>query len=153
VVAMAGDGAMQMNGINGLITIAERWPGWSDPRLVVLVLSNRDLNFVTWEQRGMGGNPKFPDSQDLPQFRYADYARMLGLHGIRVDQPEQVGAAWDEALSCGRPCVLEAIVDASIPPLPPQVTRAQAKSYFSAMAKGDPDADALKSTIPQQAGE
>ena len=153
VIALAGDGAMQMNGINGLITIAERWRDWDNATLVVLVLNNRDLNFVTFEQRGMEANPKYPDSQDLPDFRYADYARMLGLHGIRVERDDQAAAAWDEALSCGRPCVIEVMADAAIPPLPPHIARMQAKSYFEAFRKGDPDAGAVGKAVQQQASE
>jgi pyruvate dehydrogenase (quinone) len=85
VIAVVGDGAMQMNGINGLITIAKYWQEWSDPRLIVLVLNNRDLNQVTWEQRAMAGDPKFAGSQSLPDFGYARYAESLGLIGVRVD--------------------------------------------------------------------
>src|SRR5437763_5500062 len=103
VIAMVGDGAMQMNGINELITIAKYRHQWSDQRLVVLVLNNKDLNQVTWEQRAMSGDPKFPGSQELPDFPYARYAELLGLEGIRVDSPDQVGSAWDEALSADRP--------------------------------------------------
>ena len=88
-----------MNGINGLITIAKYWQEWSDPRLVVLVLNNRDLNMVTWEQRAMAGDPKFAASQDLPDFPYAEYAQSLGLDGIRVERPDEIGAAWDRALA------------------------------------------------------
>jgi pyruvate dehydrogenase (quinone) len=119
----------------------------------VLELNNRDLNFVTFEQRGMESNPKYPASQDLPDFHYADYARMLGLHGIRVERDDQAASAWDEALSCGKPCVVEVLADAAMPPLPPHVTRMQAKSYFEAFRKGDPDADAVARAAQQQAAE
>ena len=139
-IALAGDGAMQMNGINGLITIAKYWEEWSDPRLVVLVLNNRDLNMVTWEQRAMAGDPKFAASQDLPDFRYADYAQSLGLEGVRVERPDDIGAAWDRALSATRPFVLEAVTDPNVPPLPPHITFEQARSFFSAALKGDADA-------------
>jgi pyruvate dehydrogenase (quinone) len=140
VIALVGDGAMQMNGINGLITVAHHWRRWRDPRLVVLVLNNGDLNMVTWEQRATEGEPKFAASQDLPDFSYAAYGRMLGLEGIRVDDAEQVGAAWEAALASTRPVVLEMIADADVPPLPPKVTTKQAKNYFSALLRRDPDA-------------
>jgi pyruvate dehydrogenase (quinone) len=140
VIAMAGDGAMQMNGINALITIAKYWEEWSDPRLIVLVLNNRDLNMVTWEQRVMVGDPKFAASQDLPDFGYAAYAKTLGLAGVRVDHPDQVGAAWDQALSAGRPCVLEAITDPDVPPLPPHITLDQARAFGSALLHRDVNA-------------
>src|SRR5690349_16895897 len=84
VLALVGDGAMQMNGVNALVTIAASWRRWADPRLVVLVLNNADLNMVTWEQRALSGDPKFDTSQVLPPFPYADYARLLGLEAIRV---------------------------------------------------------------------
>src|SRR5437763_5133868 len=103
VIALVGDGAMQMNGINELITIAKYRHQWADQRLVVLVLNNKDLNQVTWEQRAMSGDPKFPGSQELPDFPYAQYGEMLGLEGIRVDSADRVAAAWDEALSADRP--------------------------------------------------
>jgi pyruvate dehydrogenase (quinone) len=140
VFALVGDGAMQMNGINELITIAKYRDQWADQRLVVLVLNNRDLNQVTWEQRAMEGNPKFEGSQDLPDFPYARYAEMLGLKGIRVERPEAVGPAWDEALAADRPVVYEAVTDPEVPPLPPHITLAQAKALASALRKGDPDA-------------
>ncbi|HEY4828755.1 MAG TPA: thiamine pyrophosphate-requiring protein [Solirubrobacteraceae bacterium] len=140
VVAMVGDGAMQMNGINELITIAKYRHLWADQRLVVMVLNNRDLNQVTWEQRAMEGNPKFEGSQELPDFPYARYAELIGLKGIRVDTPDQVGPAWDEALNADRPVVYEAITDPEVPPLPPHITIEQAKALSSALLSGDPDA-------------
>jgi len=140
VVALVGDGAMQMNGISALITIARAWPQWQDKRLVVLVLNNRDLNFVTWEQRVSAGDPKFAASQDLPDFPYADYARMLGLHALRVDRPDRIGPAWDEALATDRPTLLEMVVDPDVPPLPPHISRAQARAYLSALLHRDSEA-------------
>jgi pyruvate dehydrogenase (quinone) len=140
VIACVGDGAMQMNGINELITIAKYWMQWSDPRLVVMVLNNRDLNQVTWEQRVFEGDPKYEASQDVPDFPYAAYARSLGLDGVRVERPEAVGAAWDQALSADRPFVLEAVTDPSVPPLPPHITVQQAKQFMRSIVKGDPDA-------------
>ncbi|MBV9466344.1 MAG: thiamine pyrophosphate-requiring protein, partial [Solirubrobacterales bacterium] len=140
VFALVGDGAMQMNGINELITIAKYREQWSDQRLVVMVLNNGDLNQVTWEQRAMSGDPKFEGSQDLPDFPYARYAEMLGLHGIRVDSAEQVGAAWDEALAADRPVLYEAMTDPEVPPLPPHITLEQAKALSSALLEGDPHA-------------
>ena len=140
VLALVGDGAMQMNGINELITIAKYRHQWPDQRLIILVLNNRDLNQVTWEQRAMEGNPKFEGSQDLPDFPYARYAELVGLKGIRVDSPEQVGPAWDEALRADRPVVYEAMTDPEVPPLPPHITIEQAKALSSALLSGDPNA-------------
>jgi pyruvate dehydrogenase (quinone) len=154
VFALVGDGAMQMNGINELITIAKYRDQWSDQRLVVLVLNNRDLNQVTWEQRAMEGDAKFEGSQDLPDFPYARYAELLGLKGIRVDSAEQVGPAWDDALSSDRPVVLEAVTDPSVPPLPPHITIDQAKALGSALRAGDPDAkDIVKQSFKQKVEE
>jgi pyruvate dehydrogenase (quinone) len=140
VIAMAGDGAMQMNGLAELITIAKYRERWHDQRLIVLVLNNRDLNQVTWEQRAMEGDPKYDASQQLPDFPYARYAELIGLKGIRVDDPDAVGAAWDEALAADRPVVLEAVTDPEVPPLPPHITLEQAKAISSALLKGDPGA-------------
>ncbi len=140
VVAMAGDGAMQMNGLNELITIAKYWEEWSNPRLVVLVLNNRDLNQVTWEQRALAGDPKFPASQEIPDFPYARFAESLGLVGVRVDRPDQIGDAWDRVLGADRPAVLEAITDPNVPPLPPHITWEQAKAFASSIWKGDAEA-------------
>jgi pyruvate dehydrogenase (quinone) len=138
-IALVGDGAFQMNGMLEMITIAKYWQRWSDPRLIVLVLHNDDLNQVTWEQRVLEGDPKYEASQILPDVPYARYAELLGLKGIRVDDPDHVGAAWDEALAADRPCVLEAITDPEVPPLPPHITLQQAKGFMSAIAHGDPD--------------
>jgi len=152
VIALAGDGAMQMNGMNGLITIARHWRDWANPTLVVLVLNNRDLNFVTWEQRGMQGEPKYAPSQELPDFSYAEYARMLGLDGVRVEDPEHLGPAWDRALSAGRPFVLEVLADPNIPPLPPHIVDAQAGKVDEARRKGDPEAAQAGRGVRQQGG-
>jgi pyruvate dehydrogenase (quinone) len=141
--ALVGDGAMQMNGNEELITAAKYYARWKDPRLVVLVLNNRDLNMVTWEQRAMAGDPKVVASQELPDFPYARYAESIGLRGIRVDRPEQVGAAWDAALASDRPCVVEAVTDPEVPPLPPHITYEQARSLMAAMLRGDPSRGAI----------
>ena len=140
VVAIIGDGAMQMNGINALITLARVWHEWGNPRLTMMVLNNADLNMVTWEQRATAGEPKFAASQDLPSFPYAEYARLLGLGGIRVDDPANVGAAWDAALAADRPTLLEMVTDPDVPPVPPHVSGQQIKAYAAALLKGDPDA-------------
>lgn len=140
VIAMVGDGAMQMNGINDVLTIARRWRQWSDPRLVILVLNNHDLNQVTWEMRVLTGNPKYVAAQEVPDFPYAAYAQMLGLRGLVLDRPEAVAGAWDEALSADRPVVIDAHTDPDVPPLPPHVTFKQAKNFMSALVKGDVDA-------------
>src|SRR4051812_28932528 len=117
VIAMVGDGAMQMNGMNGLITIFKYWQRWSDPRLVVLVLNNRDLNQVTWEMRAQSGEPKWEGSQQIPNFPYARYAELLALKGVFCDNPDKLGDSWDSALEADRPCVLEVMTDPNIPPL------------------------------------
>ena len=140
VVAMVGDGAMQMNGINGLITIAKYWEEWSNPRLVVLVLNNRDLNQVTWEQRALAGDPMFEASQRIPDFPYARYAESLGLMGVRVDRPDQIADAWDRVLGADRPAVLEAVTDPNVPPLPPHISFEQARAFASSVLKGDAEA-------------
>jgi pyruvate dehydrogenase (quinone) len=139
VIAMVGDGAMQMNGMNELITISKYWKRWADPRLIVLVLNNRDLNQVTWELRAMSGDPKFEASQDVPDFPYAKYAELLGLQGIFVDDPDEVGSAWDEAFAADRPVVLEAYTDPDVPPLPPHISFKNAKAFMSTLWKGDPN--------------
>lgn len=142
-IALVGDGAMQMNGINELITIGKYWKRWPDPRLVVMVLNNRDLNQVTWEQRAMEGDPKFEASQDLPNFPYARFAELIGLQGLYVDQPEQLAGAWDQALSADRPVVMEVYTDPNVPPLPPHITLDQARAYTSAIFHGDTDSAAI----------
>ncbi|MFL5899186.1 MAG: thiamine pyrophosphate-requiring protein [Solirubrobacterales bacterium] len=138
VIAAIGDGAMQMLGINALIDIAARWEEWSNKQLVVCVLHNGDLNQVTWEQRVLAGDPKLEASQRIPDFPYADYARSLGLHGLKVDSPDQVADAWDEALNTGRPVLYEALTDPEVPPLPPHIKLEQATSLAKALVKGDP---------------
>ncbi len=138
VVASIGDGAMQMLGINALIDIAHYAKRWPDQRVVVNVLNNRDLNQVTWEQRVMSGDAKLDASQVLPPFDYAGYARLLGLHGVRVERPEDVGGAWDEALAAGRPALIEFVTDPEVPPLPPHIRFEQAKEFAHSLMQGDP---------------
>ncbi|MBI3804568.1 MAG: thiamine pyrophosphate-requiring protein [Nitrospirae bacterium] len=140
VFAIVGDGSMQMNGNNELITVAKYWRQWRNPQLTVLVLNNHDLNMVTWEQRAMVGDPKFEPSQDLPDFPYAQYAESIGLRGIRVDSPDAVGLAWEQARLADRPVVVEAVTDPNVPPLPPHITIEQAKSFALSLLKGDAEA-------------
>jgi pyruvate dehydrogenase (quinone) len=153
-IALVGDGAMQMNGINELITIAKYWRDWPDPRLVIGVLHNDDLNQVTWEMRAMEGAPQFLPSQHLPDFPYADYARSLGLGGVRVDTPERIGAAWDEALAADRPYLLEFRTDPAVPPIPPHATWEQIENAAEAMIRGDSDRwDVIKEGVKLKAQE
>ena len=148
VIAAVGDGAMQMTGNGALIDIAHYAKRWSNPQCIVLVLNNGDLNEVTWEQRAMSGDPRFEASQTLPKFPFADYAEMLGLKGIRVDDPDQVRPAWEEALAADRPVLLEAITDPNMPPLPPQIRFETARNMTRAFLKGDPAArDVMRHVI------
>ncbi len=137
VIAMVGDGAMQMNGLAELITIAKYHKRWRDPRLVVLVLNNHDLNQVTWEQRALSGDPKYVASQELPDVPYARFAEMIGLRGMRTDNPDEIGIFWEEALANDRPTVLEVVCDPEVPPLPPHISLAQAHSFAAAVMQGD----------------
>jgi pyruvate dehydrogenase (quinone) len=137
VIALVGDGAMQMNGMNELLTILKYWRTWKDPRLVVLVLHNNDLNQVTWEMRAMAGDTRYAASQELPEFAYARFAELVGLRGILVDKPEQIASAWEDALSASIPVVLEVIVDPDVPPLPPHITLQQMQSFGMSLLKGD----------------
>ena len=139
-VACTGDGAMQMNGNAEMLTVAKYWKSWADPRIVFLVLNNNDLNQVTWEQRIMGGYPKFTITQDLPPFDYARYAEEIGFLGISVTRPEELGEAWDRALSADRPVIFDAHVSANIAQLPPHISFEEAHNFFAALVAGDPDA-------------
>ena len=139
VIALVGDGAMQMNGMNELLTIAKYWQRWSDPRLIVMVLANRDLNQVTWEQRAMEGDPKFLASQEVPALNMARYAELVGMRGIRVDSAADVGAGLGRGAGRRSAGAIEAITDPEVPPLPPHITGEQAKNFLSAMLHGDPD--------------
>ena len=138
-IVFAGDGAMQMNGLAELITIARYWRDWDDPRLIIAILHNNDLNQVTWEMRAMEGAPKFTESQTLPEVDYAAFAASLGLAAVHVDKPDQVGPAWDSALAADRPSVLDVRTDPSVPPIPPHATFEQARDAAKALLKGDED--------------
>jgi pyruvate dehydrogenase (quinone) len=140
VIALVGDGAMQMNGLAELITIARYHTLWSDPRCVICVFHNNDLNQVTWELRAMGGAPKFEESQSLPDVDYAGFALSLGLAAVTVDKPDQLASAWDTVLTAGKPAVLDVRCDPDVPPIPPHATFEQVKSAAQAVLKGDPDA-------------
>ena len=149
VIAFIGDGAMQMNGLNVMITIAKYWQQWSDPRLIVMVLNNRDLSQVTWEERVMIGSGKTESTQSIPDFPYHTYAQLLGLKGIFVNDPEKLGAAWDEALAADRPVILECYTDPNVPPLPPHITLKQAKSFMESIPSEPELAEVLKNSTRQ----
>ena len=142
-VGFVGDGAMQMLGNAALITIAKYWRHWSDPRCVIAVVNNGDLNQVTWEMRAMGGYPRLEETQKVPAFDYAAYAASLGLIGLRVESEEQVGPAWEQAFAADRPVVIDCVCDATIPTLPPKITSEQRMNYFKTLMKGDPDEKAI----------
>jgi pyruvate dehydrogenase (quinone) len=148
--ALVGDGAMQMLGLNALITVSKYWRRWADPRFVIAVLNNRDLNMVTWELRGLGGSPKLPQTQDVPDFDYAAFAEMLGLVGKSVSAPADVGAVLDAALAADRPVVIDVRADPNVIALPPHATFEQTTKFFAALAKGDPDRDAVLKQLARQ---
>lgn len=139
VIALVGDGAMQMNNMAELITAAKYWREWKDPRFIVCVFNNEDLNQVTWEQRVINGDPKFEASQRIPNVSYSRFAELIGLSGIYVDSPQLLGSAWDQALASQMPVVLEVKTDPEVPPLPPHITLQQAKNFSLALMKGDPN--------------
>lgn len=151
-IALVGDGAMQMNGLAELLTVKHYWQQWSDPRLVVAILHNNDLNQVTWEMRAMQGAPKFVESQTLPDTDYAAIARTMGLHAINVDRPEQLGDAWDAALAADRPTVLDVRCDPSVPPIPPHATWQEGRLLASSLLHGDENRwDVVKEGVRQKA--
>ncbi len=150
VIALVGDGAMQMNNMAELITVAKYWREWIDPRWIVCVFNNEDLNQVTWEQRIINGDPKFEASQKIPNVPYSRFAEMIGLRGIYVDDPNALSSAWQQALASEIPVVLEVKTDPEVPPLPPHISLQQAKHFSEAMLKGDPDeVSVLKGTARQ----
>ena len=150
VVALVGDGAMQMSNLAELVTVQKYWRQWSDPRWICCVFNNEDLNQVTWEQRVMEGNPKFDATQAIPDVPYARFAEMIGLRGIYVDDPDDLAGAWKDALSSDRPVVLEVKTDPEVPPLPPHISFEQAKGFVSMLAKGDSaQAGVVKGTVRQ----
>ncbi|WP_220291263.1 thiamine pyrophosphate-requiring protein [Streptomyces sp. MBT84] len=142
-IALVGDGAMQMNGMAELITVAKYYREWEDPRLIVAILNNQDLNQVTWEMRAMEGAPQFLPSQSIPDVAYADFARLIGLEGLRVEKPVDVRGAWETALATDRPCVLDFVTDPAVPPIPPHATLDQIEAAAASVIKGDSDRAAM----------
>ena len=150
VIALVGDGAMQMNNMAELITVAKYWRKWSNPQWICCVWVNDDLNQVTWEQRVMEGFPKLESTQDIPDLRYDRFAELIGLKGIYVDDPERMGAAWDEALAATMPAIINVRTDPDVPPLPPHIGFEQAKQFMHTLQQGDPDqAHLLKDAVAQ----
>ena len=150
VIALVGDGAMQMNNMAELITVAKYWRKWSNPQWICCVWVNDDLNQVTWEQRVMEGFPKLESTQDIPDLRYDRFAELIGLKGIYVDDPERMGAAWDEALAATMPVIINVRTDPDVPPLPPHIGFEQAKQFMHTLQQGDPDqAHLLKDAVAQ----
>ncbi len=137
VVCTIGDGAFQMLGMNELLTVKRHWKSWEDPRFIVMVLHNDDLTQVSWEMREVG-DPRWDTSQAVETMDYAGYAELLGLRGIRVDEPDQVAGAWDAAFAADRPVVLDVHTDPNVPPLPAHISFAEAKGFLATLAKGDP---------------
>ncbi len=146
VIGFIGDGAMQMNGLNVMITVSKYWREWRDPRFILMVLNNQDLNQVTWEERVQLGQGKTPLTQSIPDMPYHRYAELIGLKGIEVRDPERIGAAWEEALSADRPVILNIYADPNVPPLPPHITLKDAKNFMT-MTVSEPElVSVLKNT-------
>jgi pyruvate dehydrogenase (quinone) len=150
VIAMVGDGAMQMNNMAELITVSKYWKQWEDHRWIVCVFNNQDLNQVTWEQRVMEGDPKFEATQKIPDVPYHRFAELIGLKGIYCDDPDMVGEAWRQALAADRPVVLEFKTDPEVPPLPSHITFEQARHFMSTIAKGDPNEGSMLGGVARQ---
>lgn len=148
-VALIGDGAMQMSGMTELLTVEKYWRDWVDPRLILLILNNRDLGYVTWEQRAMEGQPRFEASQKLPDVPYAQYAELLGFTGIVIDRPEDIGPAWDRALTSDRPVVIDAVVDPNVPALPPRPQKEVIEKVRQALA-GEPEAELVRQQLERE---
>jgi pyruvate dehydrogenase (quinone) len=150
VIGLVGDGAMQMNNMAELITVAKYWRDWADHRFIICVFNNEDLNQVTWEQRVMEGNPKFEASQSIPNLPYHRFAELIGLKGLFVDRPEDLGRAWDEAFASDRPVLLEVKTDPEVPPMPPHLTFEQVKKLTTTLIKGDPNQEGvIRGTVRQ----
>jgi pyruvate dehydrogenase (quinone) len=150
VIALVGDGAMQMNNMAELITVAKYWKQWEDHRWICCVFNNQDLNQVTWEQRVMEGDPKFDATQQIPDVPYHRFADMIGLKGIYCDDPDMVGEAWRQALVSDRPVVIEFKTDPEVPPLPSHISLEQAKKLTSTLIKGDPNEAGMLSGVAHQ---
>jgi pyruvate dehydrogenase (quinone) len=149
VIGFIGDGAMQMNGLNVMITVGKYWQRWKDPRFIIMVLNNRDLNQVTWEERVQLGEGKTPLTQSIPDFPYHKYAELIGLKGIYCEDPEKIGAAWEEALAADRPVIMNMRADPNVPPLPPHITLKDAK-HFMTMMEDEPElASVIKNSARQ----
>ena len=149
VLAFIGDGAMQMNGLNEMITISKYWRKWSDPRLIVMVLNNQDLNQVTWEERVQLGEGKTESTQAIPDFAYHSYAELLGLKGIVVRETEQIGPAWDEAFRADRPVIMNVYADPNVPALPPHIAFKDATNFLSMMRTEPELGSVVKNSIKQ----
>ncbi len=149
VLGFIGDGAMQMNGLNVMITVSKYWRRWSNPKFIIMVLNNQDLNQVTWEERVQLGTGKTESTQAIPDFPYHSYAELLGLKGIVVRDPELLGAAWDEAFNADRPVIMNVYADANVPPLPPHITFKDAKNFVTMMASEPELGSVVKNSVMQ----
>jgi pyruvate dehydrogenase (quinone) len=149
VIAFMGDGAMQMNGLNVMITVAKYWKEWATPNFIVMVLNNRDLNQVTWEERVQIGAGKTESTQAIPDMPYHKYAELLGLKGIFCDHPDRIKAAWEEALHADRPVILEFYTDPNVPPLPPHITLKDARNFMSSLPSEPELASVIKNSTKE----
>ena len=150
VVALVGDGAMQMSNMAELITVSKYWKQWKDPRWICCVFNNEDLNQVTWEQRVMEGDPKFEATQQIPDVPYHRFAELIGLKGIFCNDPDRVAEVWREALASDRPVVIEFKTDPEVPPLPSHITLDQARSFMRTIVKGDPKEGSMLAGVAKQ---
>ena len=149
VIGFIGDGAMQMNGLNVMITVGKYWQSWKDPRFIIMVINNRDLNQVTWEERVSSAKARRRSTQSIPDFPYHKYAELIGLKGIYCEDPEKIGAAWDEALASDRPVIMNMRADPNVPPLPPHITLKDAR-HFMTMMEDEPElASVIKNSARQ----
>lgn len=89
--------------------------------------------------RAKDGDPKYEPSQGIQAFPYAQYAKLLGLGGVKVDDPDHISPAWNAPFDADKPVVLDVITDPHVPPLPPHIKTEQASNFAKALLKRDPD--------------
>jgi pyruvate dehydrogenase (quinone) len=120
VITLSGDGGVAML-LGDLITLRQQ-----DLPVKIVVFTNGALSFVELEMKA-GGFVNYGTELENPDF--AAVARALGMHGERVERPDDLEAALRGAFDHDGPALVEAMVARQELSIPPAITYEQIKGF------------------------
>jgi pyruvate dehydrogenase (quinone) len=148
IFAVVGDGGLAMQLGEFSTAIRHQIP------LKVLVIKNGMLNQIVWEQMMFLGNPQF--ACELQPIDFAMAAEAMGGIGYSVTRPEDIEGVLAAAFAAEGPVIIEAVVDAYEPMMPPRMPDDYRKNMRKALPEtpghGDIEANLTKEPLKTMMG-